>query len=680
MPLSSKPNQLVTLLIVASLLWGCQTTEQTASDERQHKTEETEQVSEEMEHKTPSKFNRPVPNLITGEIPNAFFNAVDQNTRTMSGEPGREYWTQWTHYELNAEIVPADTLLKGEGTITYYNNSPDTLNQLLLELSQNVHQEGVPRNEAQEVTGGVNLEKIAVGEKELSELLSPRENLGYAINGTQFVVRPGRAVFPGDSISIEIAWNFKIPQQGAGGRMGYSEDNLFYIGYWYPQMRVYDDVIGWMTDPFRGNAEFYHGFANYDVDITVPEQWLVGSTGQLTNADEVLTDEIYDRMQEAYSSDSVVPVVSEDDFGNVTKSNGTNSITWSFRADTVRDFAFSATKESIWDATRASVGDRDGDGQENFSQINAIYRSSAPLWTNGAEFTQNAITFLSNYTGLEYPWPHMTSVEGGGIIGGGMEFPMMTIIGSYKGQPAQSLYAVIAHELAHMWMPMIVSSNERRYSWMDEGTTTFSENQAKKAYYPEGPDFDQQEYQSYLQIAGSDMEGPIMRWSDFHYNGFAFGIASYPKPASMLVSLRHILGEETFNEAMRTFFDRWKYKHPYPWDLFNTFEDVAGRDLDWFWRSWYYETWTLDQAVGSVTTTDNETRIVIEDRGEVPMPATVEITMSDGSTQTQTIPVETWLKGATQATITVEGEVSEVEIDPENHFPDTNRSNNSWYK
>src|SRR5699024_5629828 len=160
------------------------------------------------------------------------------------------------------------------------------------------------------------------------------------------------------------------------------------------------------------------------------------------------------------------------------------------------------------------------------------------------------------------------------------------------------LYAVTAHEIAHMWVPMMVSSNERRYSWLDEGTTTFNEAQSKKDYYSDSNiDFEMQDMMSYLSIAGTGFEGEVIRWSDFHYNGSAYGVASYPKPATLLVTLRGLLGEETFTKAYQTFLSRWQYKHPYPWDLFNTFEDISGRDLDWFWRSWYYETWILDQAV-----------------------------------------------------------------------------------
>lgn len=677
MPYPFSRSLSLSVIIISILLAGCATPQQTTEQEQPEQPSMQENL-----HQLPSEMNRLVANPINNEIPNSFFRAMEKGTRTLSGKPGNNYWTQRANYDIDVELIPADTLVKGSGTVTYYNNSPDTLKRLYMELAQNLHKKGVQRAGNQEVTGGVNLHGIAVNSEELPQVNSRYAMKGFIVNGTVLYIRPPEAVAPGDSVTIKLDWDFKIPQQGADGRMGYSRDNLYFIGYWYPQMRVYDDVNGWFTDPFTGNAEFYHDFGNYQVDITAPEQWMVDATGILQNGQNVLQQDIYQRLEKAHQSDSVVNVVSKKDFGNVTKSTESGKVTWKFSAEDVRDFAFSVTKESMWDATRANVGDRDGDGQDEYTNINSIYRSSAPLWKHGARFTRDAIAFLSDFTDLHYPWPHMTSVEGAGIIGGGMEFPMMTVIGAYEGRPAQALYAVIAHELAHMWVPMQVSTNERRYSWMDEGTTTFNEDQAKVAYYPDGPAFNQQTFGSYLQIAGSDAEGPIMRWSDYQYNGFAFGIASYSKPASMLVSLRNMLGEDTFNKAYHTFLKRWRYKHPYPWDLFNTFEDVTGQDLDWFWRAWYYETWTLDQAVGDVTSDENGSRIIIEDHGQVPMPATVEITLADGTTLTRTIDVDHWLKGAVRSVITIDNtfEVTKVVIDPDSNYPDVNRKNNTWQK
>jgi aminopeptidase N len=260
-----------------------------------------------------------------------------------------------------------------------------------------------------------------------------------------------------------------------------------------------------------------------------------------------------------------------------------------------------------------------------------------------------------------------------------MEFPMMTIIGDYNNAGAVRLYGVTAHELAHMWFPMILSTNERRYTWIDEGYTTFHTNEANKDYY--GDRFDNNDiFGGYLQIAGTDLEGEMMRWSDFHYPGPAYGVASYPKPASVLAALRGVLGNELFMEAHLELIDRWKYKHPYPWDIFNTFEDVTGEDLSWFWRPWYYETWALDQAVTDVSSENNTYTISIEDIGNVPMPVLLEITLANGEIINERVEVDHWLQGHRTKELTIDSnsQVVRVEIDPENHFPDVNPSNNVW--
>jgi hypothetical protein len=225
-----------------------------------------------------------------------------------------------------------------------------------------------------------------------------------------------------------------------------------------------------------------------------------------------------------------------------------------------------------------------------------------------------------------------------------------------------------------------VSVDERRYSWFDEGMTTFHEAQAHRDTFPATtPELSDRN--SYLNLARTGNEGEIMRRSDFHYTSGAYGVASYPKPAVNFASLRALLGEATFNRAWRTFMQRWAWKHPYPWDFFNTVEEVSGQELDWFWRTWFYETWTLDQAVGSVAEGPGGVTIVIEDRGLAPMPARVTATREDGTAQTLELPVETWLEGRRTATITLpaaQSPVIRVEIDAENAFPDVNRENNVW--
>jgi hypothetical protein len=611
-------------------------------------------------------------------LPADFQRAVAEGTRTATGLPGPNYWQQETDYFLTARVLPEQHRLEGTGRIVYTNNSRDTLYTLHLELAQNVHQAGSPRNDPMETTAGVTLQRVAVNNSPLQRLQSP--GTGYTVHGTQLQIAPSAPVAPGQTTQIEIDWSFPIAQEGAGGRMGYSGNSLVYLAYWYPVMSVYDDVEGWFTDPFLGRAEFYHGFGDYEVTVEAPAQWVVWGTGTLLNLDQTLTPDVAARLRQAHASDQPMTVLTPASFQNpVTQGGANGQVTWRFEADNVRDFAFSVMRDYNWEAARTPVGDRDGDGDVDYTAINTFYRDAAPLWQDVTQFQQHAITFLSEYTGFAYPWPHMTAVEGAGIIGGGMEYPMMTLIGDYNGAGTQALYNVTAHELAHMWIPMITATNERRYSWIDEGSTTFAENQARTSFYP-GPNHNLGDQQQYLLAARNNIEGEMMRWSDLQDNSNAFVIASYNKPGTLLAALRDVLGEEIFNQAYQSFIDTWAYRHPYPYDFFNTFERVSGQDLDWFWHSWYFETWTLDQAVAEVRSLNGSTEIMVEDLGLVTMPVDLEVTLANGQTIERRIPVDVWLQGATRTSITLDtpSAVTRVAIDPDLAFPDINRDNNVW--
>jgi hypothetical protein len=606
--------------------------------------------------------------------PAPFQAAIRAGTRTTTGAPGAGYWVNFATYKLTARIATDSKKLDGTAAITYRNNSRDTLTNLHLDLTQNFHRGDAIRNEPAEVTGGVELKRVVVGGTEMrTGEAGPR----YQVFGTRLIILPPRPVLPGETVALSIEWSFTIPQAGAGERMGYSRDNLFFLAYWYPQMAVYDDVNGWHPDPFTGTTEFYADFANYDVTVDAPEGWVVMGTGRLENAQQVLAPDVYQRLQRAEQSDQVVNILDASNLSRATARGTNGRLRWHFVADSVRDVAFSMSRQSLWDAQRTPVGDRNGDGSVDYARVDAFYRADARFWRNSARYSAHAISFLSNYIGSPYPWPHMTAVEGADIMGGGMEYPMMTLIGDYNERGDTALYSVTSHEEAHMWFPMLISSDERRYTWMDEGTTAFNENQAERDFWKpsDASHFEVEDQNSYLQVVEAGMEGEIMRQSAYHYSPFAYGVASYDKPASMLTALRTILGEETFMRAYRTYAQRWKYKHPYPWDMWNTFENVSGKDLDWFWQAWYNTTWSLDQAVASVT----GNTITIEDRGNATMPTFLTITRQNGEKLTREIPVETWFN-ATSTTVTVPAgsPIVRVEIDAQRAFPDTDRTNNVW--
>ncbi len=611
--------------------------------------------------------------------------AVERGTRSVTGAPGPRYWQQRARYRLFARLEPGERRLRGRAEIGYGNESPDALQTLFLHLTQNVHAEGAVRNEPHEVTGGVRLDYVAVDGMQLHEAATPMDP-GWDVDGTILRLSLVDPLPPGGESEIEIHWWFPVPRQGAGARMGWNGDDLFFLAYWYPQLAVYDDVVGWHVDPFLGTAELYTGFASYDLTVEAPQGWVVRATGRHLNPEEVFPEPVLERLAAADSSDAVVNLLREEDFGpgRATRRSPDGWLQWRFEVETARDAAFSATRGSRWDAVRAPIGDRDGDGTTDYTRVEALYRPSAPRWGEAARYERHAIDFHSRYTGFPYPWPHMTAVEGGGIIGGGMEFPMLTLIGDYNVRGDSALYYVTAHELAHMWVPMIVGTDERRYGWMDEGMTSFLENQARAEFFPSLGGInpaDSLEAETYLTLARSGGEGEMMRRTDYQYPG-AGGVASYSKPATVLAALRGLLGEPTFLDGYRTFISEWAFRHPKPWDLFRTFERVSGRDLGWFWRSWFYETWTLDQAVAGVRTAPDGVHVRVEDRGDAPMPVRLRLTRADGSVEEREISATRWLSGARQAVVVfpLGEEVTRVEIDPGWAFPDIDRANNVWVR
>jgi len=616
-------------------------------------------------------FLRPV------DPPLAYERAVEAGTRSGDGSPGPEYWQQWTEYEIEARLEPEAKRVENVTRIRYHNRSPDRLPVLFVHLHQNLHAEGAVRNEPQEVTGGVEVVRVSVGGQELAR--DPAERPGWTVDGTRMAIALPEPLPPGGTVELEIASGFRIPRSGAG-RMGWDGDDLFFVAYWYPQMAVYDDVRGWQNDPYLGRAEFYMGFADYRVELDLPEGWVVRATGELRNPEEVFTAPVRERLARADRSDSVVHVLTAADFGpgGSTVDAPDDRLRWVFEADSVRDFAFSATRRSLWDAARTPVGDLDGDGEPEHTRVEALYREDASRWTETWRYARHAIDFLSRHTGLPYPWPHMTAIEGGGIIGGGMEFPMMTLMGDYQTRGDSALYYVTAHELAHMWVPMIVGTDEKRYAWMDEGTITFHENRARDEFYP-GPDHDGADRRDYLEVARRGDGEPIMRWMDYQLPE-AGNVPNYDKPAVALVILREVLGREVFREAMSTFLREWSYRHPLPWDFFRTVSRVADRDMDWFWRSWYLETWTLDHAVGRVRSRDRRWEITVEDRGNAIAPAILQVKLEEGLTLTRQVQAKAWISGDRQTTVEVPtaDRIVEIVLDPAGVLPDVDRSNNRW--
>lgn len=611
----------------------------------------------------PRPDRRPIPYPL---IPSPqLAQAMEKGTRTTTGQPGPNYWMNEAAYTIEASLDPKTSIVSGTSQVVYRNNSPDALPQILVHLHQNVYAPGVVRNRMVEVTGGVDLKSVSLNGSVLTPSDNPRQS-PYSVRGTILTIRLPEPLAPGASTTLGFAWSFRVPDAGTF-RNG-TDGEAWYVAYWYPQVAVYDDVNGWKADPYMGEGEFYADFASFDVKLTVPEGFTVAATGTLENASDVWSEQSVARLEAAVANpEAIVRVVDEEDLGQATQDAKNDRLTWHFRADRVRDFAWGTSARYLVDATVAETG-------AGSSMIYSFWRPGTG-WERSAEFVKFTIEYLSR-TFFPYPYPHMTAVEG--PLGGGMEYPMMTLIGRSRSE--RGLFGVTFHETAHMYFPMIVATDEKENTWMDEGLTSFNTAEGEAEFWGEDPW--PGESRGYLSIAGTGMEYESRRHAD-RYPVFqsARGIAAYTKPAVALHALRGIVGNDVFYKAFREYANRWAWKHPQPEDLFNTFEDVVGEDLDWFWRTMFYETWTLDHAIASVVDEDGQTRVTVRDEGLSPFPVLLRATYADGTTSETRMGVEAWMAGHwEQSKLLPRSGVVKVELDPGGFLPDVKRDNNIWTK
>ena len=604
----------------------------------------------------PPQTTRVVPYPI--DLPTGFEAAVESGTRTRTGQPGAKHWTNYARYNIAIEVDPKASRISGTAKMTYINRSPDALRSVTIHLYQDMMRAGRKRTRDIVTTDGFELKEVRIG----------GEQVRARARDTKLTLRLPAAIESGKSETIEIDYAFNIPKAGTAPRMGYEGDKVIYLGYWYPQFAVYDDVEGWVADPYRGNGEFYMDYADYDIAVTAPVGYIVRATGVLQNPKDVLTDTAQERLEQAREQREVVHIVDADDLdgGNATKQSDSGKLTWKYHAENVRDAAVSLGRTYLWDATHAVIKDKHGRGQDGTCMIHAVFETNSGDWRRGAEYARHTIEYMSEHV-YPYQWPHMTACEG--VIGGGMEYPMMTIIGGRN--PA----GTIAHELIHMWFPMLLGSNEKRYAWQDEGFTSFwttlcrddfrgRTNGSKRSVLGVG------------NTIGRGRDVACMRHGDT-YGTESFGFASYSKTEGILHQLRGLIGDELFFKAFKEYARDWAFKHPYPYDFFNTFSRVAKQDLNPYFRTWFFETWRLDHAIAGVKVEGNETTVRIQDMGRAVHPCVVEVTYEDDTKDRQIIAAKTWWQG-TEATLKFAGKAVEVVLDPDIQTLDADRDNNRW--
>jgi len=612
------------------------------------------------------------------------FEAVDfpaaDAYRAADGRPGDQYWQNEADYQINVELDTAANRLSGRQTITYTNNSPQELRRLWVQLEQNFFQTGsrgdqvVPddaRFSGFFDEAGYTLTSVQV-ERD-GETTEP----DYEVEGTRLMVPLSEALpADGGTVTLKLDWNFQIPEFGADrhGMLDVEQGTVYQLAQWYPRMYVYDDINGWNHLPYLGQGEYYLEYGSFDVSITVPRNMIVTATGRLQNPEEVLTETQRDRLSEARNSRETVTIIGEDEVGTeATRPAGDGPLTWRYTAENVRDFSWAASQAFIWDAAKADAGDRTVLAQSLYPK-EGLGSEDAPGWEESTEYVQHSIEFYSDFL-APYPYPNAVNVAG---VVGGMEYPH--IVFCDVESRGQDLFGVTDHEFGHTWFPMVVGSDERRWAWMDEGLNTFLNQYSEADFYDQSP---RASLRRNSQIIARRLmpspygDQPIMTHAD-QIRDRALGLLAYLKPANGLMLLReYVVGPERFDEAFRAYFDRWAYKHPQPSDFFRTIEDVTGEDLDWFWRSWFYETDTGDQAIDNVAT-DDTTQVTVAQKKDLLLPVTVSLTFGDGSTEQRRIPTEAFFTSGTHTLTVPDRTVEKVQLDPNRLLPDADRQNNTW--
>nr|WP_252009914.1 M1 family metallopeptidase [Ferrimonas sp. SCSIO 43195] len=544
--------------------------------------------------------------------------------RTASGQPGHQYWQQQADYRIQVTLDDANQSLSGKETIHYQNHSPDRLRYLWVALDQNkfrqdslanrmrtvdVAREGDQANridmgsyrralKTQTHPAGVTLSLVADGQG---------QPLPYTVVDTMMRVDLAAPLEPGQSTDLTIHWQYQIHEQKAlGGRSGYEyferDDNYLYeVAQWFPRMAVYSDAHGWHNKPFLRHGEFTLEFGNYDVSITVPADHIVSATGQLTNPQQVLTETQRQRLQRAKTADKPIKIITLDEALANEKRRATANKTWRFKAENVRDFAWASSRKFLWDAQGFKQGGTDTLAMSFYPE------EATPLWDQYS--TAAIIHTLGVYNRYSFDYPYPVAISVNGPVGG-MEYPMISFNGprpeinkedrsdrTWSRRTKYGLITVIIHEVGHNYFPMIVNSDERQWTWMDEGINTFVQYLAEQSWEADYPSKggEPRHITGYMK---SDGQVPIMSNSE---SILQFGNNAYSKPATALNILREtILGRDLFDFAFREYAERWKFKRPMPADFFRTMEDASGVDLDWFWRGWFYTTDHVDISIDDV--------------------------------------------------------------------------------
>jgi hypothetical protein len=547
--------------------------------------------------------------------------AYKKGTRSPDGRPGKNYWQNKGRYDISITAAPPDRTIKGTEKITYINNSPDTLRGLIIRLVLNIHKPGAVRfgNASPEyLTDGIQIDAS-------TENGQPHTWQNTPSDATVKGYRLTKPVLPHDSVKLTFDWHYQVSLES--NREGMIDSTTYFLAYFYPRVSVYDDYNGWDRMDFTDQQEFYNDFNDYNLQVTVPKNFLVWSTGDLTNPTEVLTPETARKLAASMTSDEIVNMSTPQQLakGQITAQK-TN--TWKWKAGDITDMAVGISDHYVWDASSVVVDD----ATKRRASVQSAYNDNAKDFHQMVEFGRHSLDWLShNWPGIPYPFPKTTIFQGFAD----MEYPMM-VNDNTTEDPIFSRF-VAEHEIAHTWFPFYMGINETRYGFMDEGWATTFElligrsdlgKEKAEAFYK------QFRVNGYIYDKNAEEDLPIITPQN-NLRGVAYGNNAYGKPSLAYLAMKDMLGDDGFKKCLHEYMNRWHGKHPIPWDFFYSFNDAAGKNMNWFWTNWFFTNNYIDLTLEKVTPNGKDYTLSIRNTGGFAIPFDVVVTYADGAIDTQ---------------------------------------------
>ena len=550
-------------------------------------------------------------------VPRNILETFEKNTRSITGKPGKNYWQNTADYNINVSFDPSTRVIKGNVEIEYVNNSPDSLKLVYFKLYPNLYKKGALRAqkvEAEDLTDGMQITKLEINGK-------ANDTKGLSESASTNMIVKIDALAPNQKIKFSIDYNYVL-NKTSHIRTGEVDDGSYFIAYFFPRIAVYDDIDGWNKIPYNGIPEFYNDFCNFKAKISVPDNYVVWATGNLLNCNTVFNKNICERIAKAEKSDNITTIIDTTDLQtmNVTAHNTVN--TWQFEASDVTDFVFATSNHYIWKSSSIIVDKKTG----RRTRVDAAFNPNHKDYFDVIDEARATVEHMSyDFPAWPYPYPHETVFDGLDQ----MEYPMM--VNDNPEEDNEDEIELTDHEIFHTMFPFYMGINETKYGWMDEGWATIGEWLISPMIDSEIVD----EYgvHEYSENAGDEGDVPIMLRTDYLGGSGAYFLNCYPKPAFGYLYVKDMLGNDLFTKAIHHYIEQWHSKHPMPYDFFYSMNEGSGKNLNWFWKRWFFDDGFPDLAITKVSQNKKNYNVLITCKGIKPVPVDLKIYFEDGSTQ-----------------------------------------------